>query len=415
MAFEFKGPFISSDGHLEVLPERWRDRVPKKYRDDAPRTITLPDGGDALFIEGVPPHKSTAADLRSGLKPGEWQPFGLKVMNIAGTGPPEQRLDEQDQEGMAAEILFPNMQAGPVFWRNIKDDDAYKATVRAYNDWLGEEYCSVDRERLIGLGVIPWTNCEDAIAEMEHCAKLGLRGVLLGIYPGGYRYPSELDDPFWEAAVSMKMPLTVHVGLNSDVFRGGGGARKEQPEFWYPNRDPEMLKNAGRAVVGWASIHGNSPATSLAPLILSGTFDRHPDLKIFFAETRLGWVPFWMENADVQYERHGPYSERLLGFEPVKRGNVSDYVREHIYFSVQNERVAIELRAHMGVEHVMYATDFPHFECEWPNSRKFIEQIYYDVPEDERLKMLGGNVIEYFGLHDTAYASAFAPGGVAAG
>ena len=59
-----------------------------------------------------------------------------------------------------AEVLFPNMQVGPRLWRTIADDDVYRATVRAYNDWLGEEYCAVSRDRLIGLGVIPWTKRE---------------------------------------------------------------------------------------------------------------------------------------------------------------------------------------------------------------------------------------------------------------
>ena len=78
------------------------------------------------------------------------------------------------------------MQMGPRLWRTMSDDDAYRAAVRAYNDWLGEEYCAVSRDRLIGLGVIPWTNLDDAVAELEHCAKLGLRGVTLGVFPSGY-------------------------------------------------------------------------------------------------------------------------------------------------------------------------------------------------------------------------------------
>ena len=78
-------------------------------------------------------------------------------------------------DGLLAEVLFPNMQVGPRLWRGIADDDLYRATVRAYNDWLGEEYCPVSRDRLIGLGVIPWSGLDDAVAELHHCAKLGLR------------------------------------------------------------------------------------------------------------------------------------------------------------------------------------------------------------------------------------------------
>ena len=178
-----KYSLMSADGHLEVPPERWIHRVPEKYRERAPHTVKLPDGGDALMIEGQPLLEANFLDLRAGRAAGTWQPFGLKVADAAGTGGPEQRVREQDQDGLDAEVLFAAMVAGPVFWRNIAHDEVYKAVIRGYNDWLGEEYCAVAPDRLIGMGVIPITNVDDAIAEMEHCKKLGLKGVLLGALP----------------------------------------------------------------------------------------------------------------------------------------------------------------------------------------------------------------------------------------
>lgn len=83
---------MSSDGHLEVPPERWVHRVPEKYRDRAPRTITLPNGGDALLIEGQPLREANFLDLRAGRATGQWQPFGLRVEGAAGIGSPEQRI-----------------------------------------------------------------------------------------------------------------------------------------------------------------------------------------------------------------------------------------------------------------------------------------------------------------------------------
>jgi predicted TIM-barrel fold metal-dependent hydrolase len=134
---------------------------------------------------------------------------------------------------------------------------------------------------------------------------------------------------------------------------------------------------------------------------MSGVFDRFPALKIFFAETRLGWVPFWMEEADYWFERHRHWAERLLGFTPPKR-RPSEYVQEHISFSVQHvERVAVELRHHMGVDHIMFATDFPHIECDWPNTRPFAEKLFAGVPPDEAFKIAAGNMVAFFHLEDT--------------
>ena len=384
--------FMSGDGHLEVPPERWVHRVPAKYRDRAPRTVQLPDGGDAVLIEGRPLMEANFLDLRAGRSDGQWQPFGIKVEDAGGTGPPEQRLREQDEDGLDAEVLFPAMVAGPVLWRNISHDDVYRAVVRGYNDWLGEEYCSVDRDRLIGMGIIPWTNADDAVEEMEHCAKLGLKGILLGVLPNGKGYPTPEDDKFWAAAVDMDMPVTVHVALDRS------GPRESQPTFKYPKEDPEVMARIRRPLLEWMTNFGLRPAVPITQLVLSGVFDRFPTLKVYFAETRLGWVPFWLEHADLWYQRHIHWTTEQMGFQPLKQ-LPSEYVREHIYWSVQYERVAVELRHHVGVDKIMFATDFPHIECEWPNSRRLVDEIYADVPADEKYRMWAGNAVEFFRLN----------------
>ncbi len=345
---------ISSDGHLEVLPERWTVRMPARYREKAPRTVTLPDGGDAFVIEGQEPRPVNFVDLRAGRTNENWEPFGAKVEETAGVGPPEQRVREQDMDGLEAEVLFPNMVMGPAFWRQMEDDDAYRSAIRAYNEWLALDYCPASPDRLIGLGHIPWTNLRDAIAEMEHCAKLGLRGVQLGVFPNGKSYPLPEDDEFWRAALSLNMPVTVHVGFSR------AGPRAADPIFIYDGADPEMLQKVpGRRLVDAVGSRGMAPAMGISQLILSGIFDRLPELQVFFAETRLGWVPFWMEEADYWYERHIHWSSRLLNFKPLEL-QPSDYVRRNIHFSVQHvERFAVESRHHMGVGHIMFATDFP--------------------------------------------------------
>src|SRR4029450_10889122 len=182
-------------------------------------------------------HPPPFLDLRAGRTNEPWSPLGVTVDDTAGVGPPEQRLREQDIDLLHAEVLFPNMQVGPRLWRAIKDEDVYCATVRAYNDWLGEDYCAVSRDRLIGLGVIPWTNVEDAIAELEYCKRLGLPGVNLGVFPSGRGYPTPEDDRFWAAAIDLGMPLTVHVSYDRQ------GPRARQPT---PVRVPERRSQGDR-------------------------------------------------------------------------------------------------------------------------------------------------------------------------
>ena len=95
-----------------------------------------------------------------------------------GLGDGTQRLREQDQDGIDAEVLFPPV-FGPNFLKNILteqgDQEAYVAVIQGYNTWLGEDFCSVAPDRLIGTAILPETGVDDAIAEMQRCAKMGLR------------------------------------------------------------------------------------------------------------------------------------------------------------------------------------------------------------------------------------------------
>lgn len=384
--------FVSSDTHLEVLPERWSGRVPEKYRDKMPRTVPHPNGGDAIYVEGAPLFQVAYLDLRGGRTAEDWRPFDVKVEETAGVGPPEQRLQEQDQDGCAAEVIFPNMQAGPRLWRGITDDAAYVAAIRAYNDWLAEEYCAVNPNRLIGLGVMPMTTLSDSLAELEHCAKLGFKGILLSAFPNGRAYPLPEDDTFWGTALDLDMRLTVHVTF--DRF----GARAEQPVFQYPNEDPEIRRKIRTDLVVEMSRLGLAPALSFSQLIASGVFDRFPNLRLFFAETRLGWIPYWMNETDFWYERHRHWAQRYFGFKPPQR-KPSAYIKDHFLFSVQGpEHVAIELRHHIGVDHIMFATDFPHIECEWPDTKPTLDSLTASLSPEEKYKIVAGNVIDYFGL-----------------
>ena len=289
------------------------------------------------------------------------------------------------------------MVVGPALWRNMQDDAAYRAAVRAYNDWLAEEYCPVAPDRLIGMAVIPWTNLDDALAELTHAAETGLKGVMLGVFPSGKVYPSAEDDRFWAAAREMNMPVTVHVGFNRN------GPRADEPMFSVPDADPAILKST-RNIVDYVARWGLDPTRSIAPLFMSGVFDRFPDFKIFFAETRVGWIPFWLEMADYWYDKHLHWNKRLLGFKPPQR-LPSEYVRDNIVLSVQHvERTAIEMRHHLGMNHLMFATDFPHIECDWPETRSYVERMFAGVPWEEAYPILAGNMIKFFHLEDTPMA-----------
>lgn len=155
-------------------------------------------------------------------------------------------------------------------WRNIRDDEPYKAIVRAYNDWLALDYCAADPERLIGLGIMPMSGIDDALAELEHCKKLGYKGVLLNAFPDNKGYPSAVDDLFWAASLDLEMPVTIHVELNRQGVRSG-------PIFHYPKEDPAIMDALQINFAEQVSRFHRVAGLNAVQMLLSGVFDRFPN------------------------------------------------------------------------------------------------------------------------------------------
>ena len=372
--------FISADSHLEIAPERWTHRIPSRLRDHAPHRVRHSAGGDAIVIENRPLYI-----VGLGLAAKQYQdhaPCGVTYEGSVGAGDPEQRLHEQDQDGIDVEVLFPGG-VGPRFWRGIKNDAAYNAVVRAYNDFLAEDYCAVASDRLIGIGVIPVTGVDDAVAELEHCIKLGLKGVMLSRFPSGHGYPTPKDDSFWSAALDLDMPITVHQALDHS---------ETKLKF---ERDPGELDHGGKDFIQLIVRAPNGQAP--VQFILGGVFDRFPKLRIFFAETQIGWIPWFLENVDDRYERNQYWADNLLGLRPLPR-RPSEYILEHCFWGFNCDFTGVSLRHKVGVERIMWGSDFPHQVGNWPGSHDLIREMFRGVPEEETRKIVSRNAVEFFHL-----------------
>jgi predicted TIM-barrel fold metal-dependent hydrolase len=386
--------YISADSHLEIDSKHWLPRVPEKFRALAPRLLLQADGSDAWTIGDKIVRPAAAADLYGGKGRDQYVPFSGRYEGTPGTGSAAQRIAEQDQDGIHAEVLFPSQQGGPKLWRRIDDNPTYKALVRAYNGWLAEEYCATAPERLIGVGILP-LGCAltDVLEELEYCAAVGFKTVLLQGFPAGKAYPSDEDDRFWARAQELPMPVSVHV----DLDRAG---ERKAPLFKYPREPDDVMKKLTHDLVDqvgrFGPVRGNGSVAAVQ-WVLSGLFDRFPSLKIFFAENQIGWIPFFLQAADVRYDRHHRWAERLLGLQPLKRPP-SEYIREHFLWGFQYDRIGVELRHKINVDNLMWGSDFPHQESDWPESLNIIEKNFAGVPDDEKHKMVCGNAVDFFRL-----------------
>ena len=380
---------MSGDSHLDFPPERWVHRVPGKWRDRAPRRIKLASGDDAFIIENRRPHSPSLQITGTGRAYDQHDVKGISY-DGPGTGSPEQRLREQDQDGVDAEILYTH----PSYinsWRGISDDEPYRALIRAYNSWLVEEYCSLAPDRLIAMGVVPDTGIDDAVAELEYCARAGFKGVCLYKFPNGKGYVLPEDDRFWAAAVDLAIPVTAHTNGGTTRFSREGPVvhYNQTPGRVIPGRDPVTL------LVRFTSDN------ALAPLQLAfaGVFDRFPTLRIYWAETQVGWLPYCLAQIDDNYERNRHWAMRQWGMAPLKR-RPSDYLRERNLWGFMKDPFGVRLRHDVGVKALLWGSDFAHATGDWPESRRMIDETFVGVPEDERYSMLAGNAIEFFRLKD---------------
>src|SRR5438552_955297 len=280
MARDYK--VISSDSHIELNPDLWVPHVAAKWRGRAPRRAELPSGQDAAIMENRPLHKVNATRFAGVLSEDKAPTFATNP----GWGGPEQRVREQDRDGIDAEILFTHPMY-PSFWRAVPEDEAYSALIHGYNEYLAEEYCATDPDRLIAMGVIPPTSLDDAVAEIEYCAKAGLKGVALYRFPNGSGAPLPEDDRFYSAAVDLQMPITAHTGNGSTRFT------REGPVFPYARRAPGNRGERDPLNTELFRFCGDIPFAPVQ-LAFAGVFDRFPNLEFFWAETQSGWLPCTM-------------------------------------------------------------------------------------------------------------------------
>ncbi|HEY7168273.1 MAG TPA: amidohydrolase family protein [Candidatus Binatia bacterium] len=375
---------ISGDGHIDLNPDVWRDRVAAKWRDRAPKRVKTPNGSDAVVVDGGKPNTiGITRSVRVAHKDLAKQVPTFE--NSAGTGSPEQRLREQDQDGIEAEILFSQIS---FVMRQAKDDELYLELVRAYNEFLAEEYMAAAPDRLIPMGTIPITGVKDAIREMEHCAKLGLKGVKLDRFPSGRGYPTPQDDAFWSAALELKMPLTNH---NTGTFRSGRG----EPALIYEKEPGEDVHQ--REPLNYLFRFTNDAMMGAIQMAFAGVWDRFPTLEMYWAETMIGWFEYGLWQIDDHYQRYMPMIHENWGLKYMQR-KPSEYLKDRNYWGFLHDPVGVQHRDCIGYDKLMWGTDFAHAASEWPNSVKIMEQDFAGVPEKERHAMLVGNSVRYFHL-----------------
>jgi predicted TIM-barrel fold metal-dependent hydrolase len=368
---------ISSHFHVSEPPDLWVERIDTKYRDRAPRVVLNPEGQEGAYLvyEGYPPH-NLAIGLGAGRTPEELAAF-LKTGTYADARPggwdPAQRLPDMELDGVEAEVLYTTL-GFRLFW--LKDAGLQRACFRVYNDWLAA-YCSYAPRRLKGLALISLYDPKEGAQELERCVRLGLKGAMIWCSPPADQpYSSEIYDPFWAAAQDLDMPVSLHAITGMERIPWEYGAEK-------------------RAMRSTVTPHEIEKSFSI--LILSGVLERFPRLKIVSAENNCGWLPYYLQRMDRGFARFGP-SGTVTPWATKLTLKPSEYFRRQMYCTFIDDSFGVASRHWIGVDNVMWSSDYPHTASTWPHSRDIIERDFKDVSEVEKRKIVRENVAQLYGF-----------------
>jgi predicted TIM-barrel fold metal-dependent hydrolase len=365
---------LSSDSHVFEPPDLWQRRIDRAFRDRAPRMQRI-DGGDQIVVEADQVLSGIGLISNAGARfeAPETISGNARFEDVHRGGyDPEQHLADMRLDGVAGEVLYPSQ---GLFYFRVTDPALMSAIFRAYNDWLAE-FCRTDPARLKGIAMINLDDVALAIEELERTARLGLAGAMITEYPlEDRRYDRPEYEPFWAAAESLGMPLSLHTATRRQGKIRGAGAR--------------TLRDASsRATKAFY------PALSMCDMIFSGVFERHPRLTLAIVEFELSWAPYLLTTMDYTYrERH---EEAIYRFKDGLRP--SDFFHRNVVLSFQEDAIGIRLRDVIGVDNMMWGSDYPHSESTFPRSRKILADILAGVPQEEQARIVGGTTARVYGF-----------------
>ncbi len=365
---------ISADSHICETPDLFTSRVDRALRDRVPYLGPDDKLGEAWhFPNGM------VTSLAAFASAGSWQGKTSSAMSFAevprGAWEPSARLREMEQDGVAAEVLYPSY--AMQLFSTVEDGGVQMACARAYNDWL-HEYCCAAPAKLRGVAILPGADLDLALAELRRVSGMGYVNVLIDAHPPAARYyDNPLWEPLWTELEARGVIASFHLFAGTAPVFGGeeGGGRLKHFLADYTIA-PSLLER------------------QLAMMIFAGVLERHPGLRLLCVESDCGWAAHFLKRMDHVFVRKGPRYERQI-----KSGLLpSDFFKRQIKCVFQDDRPGILTLESTGSDILMWGSDYPHNDSTWPNSQQVIEQMLRGVAPADRRKIVYGNAAALYRL-----------------
>ncbi len=373
---------ISADCHIDLPflpPDLFTSGASAAMKERMPYVADGPDGPYWTCKNG------TSFGLACGVGPGgqklvPGQNYRVDVMAATGLyedgkkgirrpTDPELRVKDMDRDGVQAEVIYGILGAAT----RLADHEAAAAMFRIYNDWLAD-FCRHHPDRLIGLACLPYGDIDAAVKELYRVATLGLRGVELSCSWDMEPMWHPVWEPLWAAVNDVGLPLHFHTfpSLPPSKLEQQKGLTRRAAFFTAVSSFQMHLINIVAAVIGKAVL------------------ERYPRIRISFGESGIGWLPYALDRMDFEWEDR--FRDLGLTMKP------SDYWRRQCKATFQFDRIGTKLVDDIGVESLMWGSDYPHPDGVWPESSKYIEEQFGHLPPDVTRKITCENAGRFYGL-----------------
>lgn len=386
---------VSADDHVVEPPHLWTERLPARFSDTGPRVVRergavrLHDG-DFLYEtrdDGAPVDVWYYEDVRvPSTLPGaavgyDLDDMEMRVMTFDDMRPgcydPKIRLEDMDVAGIDRSLCFPNLFVRFCGQRFLfgKDRELALLCVQAYNDFIVDEWCAGSNGRLLPLGIIPLDDAELAAAEVRRMAVKGMRAFCFSEIPPYLGLPSihtRYWDPFFRACEETNSTVMMHIGSGS--------------------RLPVTSSDAPNAVLN--TLPAVNSAMSMVDWLFSGVLIRFPTLRIGFAESQIGWIPYFLQRADEVWEHNRGWNEvRDIIPEPP-----STYYPGRIFCTFFSDDFGLRNLDDVGVDNVIFETDYPHSDSNWPVSLEVARKATEHLDAATTEKIVRTNALRMLGL-----------------
>jgi predicted TIM-barrel fold metal-dependent hydrolase len=356
---EVRYTVISVDDHVVEPAHTFEGRLPGHLQARAPRIVETPEGHQVWEFEGDR-YTQVGMNAVAGRRPEtvKVEPFRFEQMR-PGCYDVDARLRDMDVNGVWASLNFPSQITGfcgRVFF-SAADRELGLACIRAWNDWLFEEWYEPHPDRIVPLGITYLADAQLASEEIRRNADRGFTSVTFPERPHAVGLPSLWDrahwDPIIDACVETGTVVSLHVGSSGLLP--------------FPPGAPALQLGA--------TLFGQLSLGACAEWLWSGYPLRHPSLKIAMSEGGIGWVAMLLDRLDNIVDRSG-YG---MGWDE----RPADVLRHNFWFCTIDDPSTIDTRHRIGVENIMVETDYPHGDGTWPDTQLVLEKAWGHLPPAE--------------------------------